>query len=1251
MHYVYIIYSISCNTFYKGYSANPKKRLLQHNNGEAVYTRRTNDWKLVYIEIFNNKSDALKRESNQEKINNNSEIIIYLCFNMLFARYIFLALFVFTNLTIVLAQNQLSNSGKEFWLAFGNNNSIPNSDLRLYITSNQNTTVRLTTIYSNSIHNITQNQTTEIVLSAALYSNSNNVNINNTGIRITSQNDITVFASNVQPATTDATMVLPKSALGKSTEYLINRVQAMRNSGVLFVANEDSTKIIIENATVGLSEITLNKFQTYSLPYSNFQESLTARSGNLCKPFSVFFFNECTTIGGCPACDHLYTQVLPNSKLGKNYILSPFLNQTSGYVYSVLGTVDSTTFQINGGQPIKINKGQRLEYNITNPTTLCLNASQPISVFQTMKGVNCNLGSIKLGDPAIVQLNANNQMIPKATFSSLTGGNIRQHYVNIIVDSSSKNNLFIDNKLANKNKFIPVDSCSNYIIYRDSLSAGTHTIECQNGFIAYAYGLTTAESYLFSVGSSFENQNYNFEITAPSQCVGDTIRVKQTGIPLRTVRFIQGNFSDSGSMAEYVMNIPGTYTIKMIAETFENDCPDTIIKTIQISKPKQIFPNDTNFCKSYSNVIRINKDDVSQYSWNIVNYNYDTLLIDKEGLYIVNITDQNKCKYSDTFNLEKTPLPTLNVSLTGSICQNDTLKFINNSPDSIGNNVISYTLMYKDSILEFENKTVKIIGSDTGSNIFTLISSNSNKCKDSSVFSSIVLTKPQAQILSNNTTQCFKEHEFTFFIDSIIHCKQCIYYWDFGDGSFSQDNFIEKTYSLPGIYTVKLKVTHINTCIDSTFVNIEVNPNPIAEFSLNDSIQCILNNLFITNNTTYYPSDKVSYSWNFGDGSFDTTRNPVFSFNNIGNYSIILLAEGEKGCKDSTSKQVIIFAKPKASILTNNKEQCLNENQFKLEREDSSKIFLLEEWSFSNYNYSKNGPSLYISFTEPGTYIYNYFIADSSGCTDTIIGNLIVYPQANLDFTTDTVCFGEKTNIASNSSIESGEISSFEWDFGDGNFGKGENTSHIYTNIQSYTVTLKTETDKGCKDSLTKKDIVKILELPEADFSWKKVTDSLQSSKILFTDLSRGNTSFTYMWDLGLVGTYTDPNPLITFYDTANILVNLKIKDSFGCEGSVSKYIIVYPENSIYIPNAFSPNNSGLNDNFKPVGVVYPKTYLFQIFDRWGSEIFRTNEPNEGWDGTYNLSDMPEGVYMYRIWLISLQGQTQTYSGTVSLIR
>ena len=60
--YVYIIQSLQDNSFYKGYTLEPLKRLDQHNNYESLYTSNKTPWKLVYIEVFDNKSDALKRE-------------------------------------------------------------------------------------------------------------------------------------------------------------------------------------------------------------------------------------------------------------------------------------------------------------------------------------------------------------------------------------------------------------------------------------------------------------------------------------------------------------------------------------------------------------------------------------------------------------------------------------------------------------------------------------------------------------------------------------------------------------------------------------------------------------------------------------------------------------------------------------------------------------------------------------------------------------------------------------------------------------------------------------------------------------------------------------------------------------------------------------------------------------------------------------------------------------------------------------
>ncbi len=62
MFYVYIIYSAVRNKFYVGHSADLEKRLLDHNNGLSKYTRIANDWKVVYIEIYETREEAWHRE-------------------------------------------------------------------------------------------------------------------------------------------------------------------------------------------------------------------------------------------------------------------------------------------------------------------------------------------------------------------------------------------------------------------------------------------------------------------------------------------------------------------------------------------------------------------------------------------------------------------------------------------------------------------------------------------------------------------------------------------------------------------------------------------------------------------------------------------------------------------------------------------------------------------------------------------------------------------------------------------------------------------------------------------------------------------------------------------------------------------------------------------------------------------------------------------------------------------------------------
>jgi len=66
-HFVYIIYSKSADIFYRGYTTNPQKRLIQHNLNESKYTANKGPWRLVFLQSFLSKKEALIRERKLKK--------------------------------------------------------------------------------------------------------------------------------------------------------------------------------------------------------------------------------------------------------------------------------------------------------------------------------------------------------------------------------------------------------------------------------------------------------------------------------------------------------------------------------------------------------------------------------------------------------------------------------------------------------------------------------------------------------------------------------------------------------------------------------------------------------------------------------------------------------------------------------------------------------------------------------------------------------------------------------------------------------------------------------------------------------------------------------------------------------------------------------------------------------------------------------------------------------------------------------
>ena len=87
------------------------------------------------------------------------------------------------------------------------------------------------------------------------------------------------------------------------------------------------------------------------------------------------------------------------------------------------------------------------------------------------------------------------------------------------------------------------------------------------------------------------------------------------------------------------------------------------------------------------------------------------------------------------------------------------------------------------------------------------------------------------------------------------------------------------------------------------------------------------------------------------------------------------------------------------------------------------------------------------------------------------------------------------------------------------------------------------------------------------------------------------------------------------------------------------------------MPTGFTPNGDGLNDVFR---VKYPfpaKEFHLMVYNRWGSEVFETNNINEGWDGTYKGEPSAQGSYVWIISFVDMNNKSEQLKGIVTLLR
>jgi gliding motility-associated-like protein len=238
----------------------------------------------------------------------------------------------------------------------------------------------------------------------------------------------------------------------------------------------------------------------------------------------------------------------------------------------------------------------------------------------------------------------------------------------------------------------------------------------------------------------------------------------------------------------------------------------------------------------------------------------------------------------------------------------------------------------------------------------------------------------------------------------------------------------------------------------------------------------------------------------------------------------------------------------------------------------------------------------------------------------------------------------------------------YAWDLGQGDVSDIQNPYKQFTVDGANPVSVVVTSDQGCDTTITGN--IDVYPIPVAlftpdpnNFSTVALPKFKFNEESLMDDAGLSSTITDYAWDFGeiLIDTDTSTERHPTYWyegDTGVYDVTLTVESNYGCVSTVTRPVVLGPDITVFIPNAFTPDGAGPegNDDFHVI-VLGQKSFELIIFNRWGQTMFETTDKEIGWDGTNNGIDCQQDVYAYTLKVTSLNDDTYEYNGTITLIR
>jgi len=639
----------------------------------------------------------------------------------------------------------------------------------------------------------------------------------------------------------------------------------------------------------------------------------------------------------------------------------------------------------------------------------------------------------------------------------------------------------------------------------------------------------------------------------------------------------------------------GTYSVQLIVTN--GGCADTTIQTINAVDERADFTADqTIICKTGTvefTPTGFNLSNITSYTWDFGNGVTTTVsnpvisnVYPNSGTYTVTltITDVNGCTNTIVKNnYIRVNGPTANFSGTNVAGCTGLVTTFNDLSTTDGlNNIANWQWHFGDgNIQNFSAPPFQYTYNTTGTYSVKLVITDASGCKDSMTLANLVTATDPIPDFVVDTLAC-PGAILTF--TNITSPAGLNSFWDFGDGNTSVTPSPTHSYAAAGLYTVKLRVQDVYGCADSiTRTNYIRVGSPVPDFNISDSISsCTPLEVQFTNTSTFYNS----VLWDFGPGQGTSSlNNPVHYYSIPGIYPVKLIVTSPGGCQDSIIKTIRVYDTAGSRLNYIPVQGCkpLVIDLNVLTTGPMESYF----WDFGDgYTQITTVPNASHVYSTFGNFLPKVILEDPSGCIIPLQGfdtAFIIGAVAKFGVDTTFFCDFGTVNFLDSTTFND-PIVVYNWDFGDGNISTLQNPVHQYSSPGLYTVQLMVQTQQGCRDTLIKPALIKVVQRPLIDINGDSVicinSSILHSGIFLQPDTS----VVSWQWTFPNGNTSTLQNPPGQTYSVAGSFVATAIAtNSSGCKDTTRQTIIVNP-----LPVVTMPGQITIQAGFP---VTIPATY------------------------------------------------------------